>query len=506
MPGAERILPDRPSLRYLKLEAKRRLAAGEFRTLHEVQLALAREYGQPSWAKLRQLVADRESHALAQVRWIIARFRDAGQPGWIPVGDEEMREHFSGQVLAAAPGLAAQLAAGAVDLRADPVISDASAREVRLTLSGMMIMATAEAEPPYRLEGLFAIPVGARVQDTRVKTAPPAVASGDCPADMAEIADDVFDEFGLPALALAGASPGQPPWIVTKGWADLDRAEVLDATHRFPATGATMAVTALAVLRLIAENRLTLDTPANDLLRTVRLADSAITVRELLSHTGGVDSPAGMYADAVPETTPGTVIGCGGQRGVFQPSNGGCGVLGWLIADVTQTPYATAVTELVLEPLGLKTAGFPGTVFPGKRTAALDSVAGEAGDVTQYDLTPDGQFRPAGPRICVIPAAGGLWATPADMVKLGTGWSSLLPDWLARAAVTSVIPLVPHARGVGLGWLLNPDDGTAVHAGAAPGAVASLTIRVRDNRTLVVLISRMVPLDLVEARVKGAWS
>jgi hypothetical protein len=37
MPGGPRLLPDRPSLRYLKIEAKRRLAAGEFRTLHDAQ-------------------------------------------------------------------------------------------------------------------------------------------------------------------------------------------------------------------------------------------------------------------------------------------------------------------------------------------------------------------------------------------------------------------------------------------------------------------------------------
>jgi hypothetical protein len=33
-----RDLPDRPSLRHLKLEAKRRLSAGEFTTLHDAQL------------------------------------------------------------------------------------------------------------------------------------------------------------------------------------------------------------------------------------------------------------------------------------------------------------------------------------------------------------------------------------------------------------------------------------------------------------------------------------
>ena len=49
MPGAprclpERSLPERPDLRYLKLEAKRRLAAGQFPSLHDAQAAIAREH------------------------------------------------------------------------------------------------------------------------------------------------------------------------------------------------------------------------------------------------------------------------------------------------------------------------------------------------------------------------------------------------------------------------------------------------------------------------------
>src|ERR1700738_3512571 len=52
-----RTLPARPSLRHLKLEAKRRLAAGEFATLHDAQSAIAREHGLPSWARLKQACA-----------------------------------------------------------------------------------------------------------------------------------------------------------------------------------------------------------------------------------------------------------------------------------------------------------------------------------------------------------------------------------------------------------------------------------------------------------------
>jgi CubicO group peptidase (beta-lactamase class C family) len=46
------------------------------------------------------------------------------------------------------------------------------------------------------------------------------------------------------------------------------------------------------VLRLIADERVGIDDPANDHLRTVRLADGSVTVRELLGHADGVDAPA----------------------------------------------------------------------------------------------------------------------------------------------------------------------------------------------------------------------
>jgi len=48
---ASRDLPDRLSLRHSKLEAKRRLAAGEFTTLHDAQRALHRPPADPDAAR-----------------------------------------------------------------------------------------------------------------------------------------------------------------------------------------------------------------------------------------------------------------------------------------------------------------------------------------------------------------------------------------------------------------------------------------------------------------------
>ncbi len=121
----------------------------------------------------------------------------------------------------------------------------------------------------------------------------------------------------------------------------------------------------------------------------------------------------------------GPVIGCDGPRGTVWPSNGGYCVLGQLIADVTGMPYAQAATRLVLDPLGMRDSRFPA------RAADIPGAA-----VTGYTVTPDGAFEPFPAQVYTIQAVAGLWSTGADLVRLGTGWPSLLPPALAREAVT----------------------------------------------------------------------
>ena len=69
------------------------------------------------------------------------------------------------------------------------------------------------------------------------------------------------------------------------------------------------------MLRLVAEGQVRLDDPANRYLGPVRLADDTVTIRELLAHTGGVDSPGRSLADTVPELADltGPVLACSGN-------------------------------------------------------------------------------------------------------------------------------------------------------------------------------------------------
>jgi hypothetical protein len=190
--SGERALPEQPSLRYLKVEAKRRRAAGEFPTLHHAQRAIAREYGQPSWTALREAAeaaAGQEGHALAQLRWIAARFRGAGEPGWVAPGEEELREHFTEKFLSAFPParLIAMIKEVAPALRAELTVIIDRPFIAQGRLAGHLVMGETEPRAPYRLSGIRARRLGERISDQRA--AAPGTAAAAAPWKRARSAD-----------------------------------------------------------------------------------------------------------------------------------------------------------------------------------------------------------------------------------------------------------------------------------------------------------------------------
>jgi CubicO group peptidase (beta-lactamase class C family) len=494
MSDGSRSLPERPNLRFLKLEARRRLTAGEFDTLHNAQLAIAREHGLSSWTVLKESISTQprpHSHALPQVRWLLSRFSGADDPGWKAPSDAELHEHFAERFLTAVPPwrLIASLASRASQLRGELIVLNSEPLTLRAQVGDLEIDASAEAAPEHRLTGARLYPVGGRVADRRVAQPPAGRSDGDVPTVASEIADDALAEVGLPGLILGGRI-GDASWVTARGWADLDRPEVLRPEQPLPAPGMTKLITAVGVLRLAADGRVGLDDRANDHLRTVRLSDDAVTVRELLTHTAGVDSRAELFADTVPDLVSlvGPVLTCA-DRGTFKYSNAGYAALGQLIADITGSPYGEAVTGLVLEPLGMTASSFP-TAWPDD----------DAGTLTGYRLLGDGMFAAARRQVATMPATAGLWATAADLLRFATGWSSLLPDSLAGEALT---PYAENAGGarIGLGWMLNQDKGRAGHAGISPGFGASLMIHLSSGQACVALTSRQVPIEPLNGRL-----
>lgn len=496
--AAARDLPDRPSLRHSKLEAKRRLAAGEFTTLHDAQLAIAREHGMSSWAALKEHIAAAEAepgHALAQVRWVLGRYGQADAPGWTAPSRDELSEHFTEHLLTVVPPktMAAILGSVASKLREDLVLIDADSLQLTAKVADLLVEATVEPEAPHRLAVLAFSPGGAPATDTRVAQ-PPTASFGPVPEQVPGLLEDFYTQVGLVGLTAAGdwdSGPTPQTWACSRGWADLERNVPLGPGHRFPAHGITTLVTSTAVLCLVAEGAIALDDPVNGHLRSLRLADDAVTVRELLSHTGGVDSPPSVWAEAAADVVEllGPVVGCSGPRGEFAFSYGGYAVLGQLIADLTGTSFAQAATRLVLEPLGMADSW-----FPAQTPVSPDAVRG-------YRLAPDGSFEPEPLPVFALQSAGGLWSTGPDLVRFGSGWRTLLPGELAEQALRPHAQQYDSAAEIGLGWLLQRPMDAAGHNGGGPGSSVSLIMRPSTGRTSVVLTNRLVAVEPTNARL-----
>lgn len=185
-PGGPRPLPGRPSLRFLKLEAKRRLAAGEFPALHDAQVAIAWEHGLPCWTALKQRVCVQsppDCQVLPQLSWLITRFRDADQGGWTAPDEPELLEHFAPEFLAARPAseLIATIGGAAPVLRGELAVVTQTPLTAQVQIGGLDVFASVAASPPHKMTGLLAVPAGRQVTDPRISAPTLARLTGNAP-------------------------------------------------------------------------------------------------------------------------------------------------------------------------------------------------------------------------------------------------------------------------------------------------------------------------------------
>ncbi len=294
----------------------------------------------------------------------------------------------------------------------------------------------------------------------------------------------------LHAAAFGSRSPG-------------DAGDPVTVADRFRIASISKLPTAVVVLQLVAAGRLGLDDPVAPALAAalgVALGDerwAGVTVRQLLSHTGGVPKYRDQFFGGVFSSCP-DAARYGLTRGLDRPpgtahvySNLDYCLLGLLIEHVTGLPYEQAVTDLLLAPLGIT----------GMRTVAT------------HDPDPADVVHPSGEGRTYMEALGaaGAWvATPAHVVRILDSLDPadpLAPDgrfrplpadlaWLMRQPVTGVDYPEPWERTYGLGVVVWP-DGSWGHTGTVENTHTML-VRRPDGITWAILVSGKVP-DETEA-------
>jgi CubicO group peptidase (beta-lactamase class C family) len=284
----------------------------------------------------------------------------------------------------------------------------------------------------------------------------------------------------------------------------------------FQAASLSKFVTAVGAMRLVDQQRLSLDADVNAGLTSWKVPTNAfdedhpVTLRGLLSMTGGVGVPGFVcyqvdaplptltqILDGAPpaNSPPVTVIAM--PSSAYHYSGGGYEIVEALMADTLDAPFLEGMDALVLKPAEMTHSTFaqplPSELAPG-------AAKGHYGDGNQL---------PGGWRICPEHAAAGLWSTPSDLANLlllvARAWRGESRLFLSPEAAREM--LKPQNGGpYGLGAAVRDGDGSLIvmKRGQNVGYQGYLILLPAEGQGLVVMTNSDNGSILAEALIRRA--
>src|SRR6185295_15357235 len=191
------------------------------------------------------------------------------------------------------------------------------------------------------LPGLIATPVFEPVQADRFRAAYQR---------LDEFVARHMSEMGLPGLTLALVDRAGTLRASEYGFADVKAGIKVSPQTLFEIGSISKSFVAIAVLQLAEEGKLDLNKPVTNYLPWLKIESkfSPFTTHHLLSHTSGLSNIPLLLRTAA---TPLGVSFEPGTKWVY--SNIGYALLGFLIEAVDKRPFADALRQRVLVPLGM---------------------------------------------------------------------------------------------------------------------------------------------------------
>lgn len=272
------------------------------------------------------------------------------------------------------------------------------------------------------------------------------------------------------------------------GYANLEKRTPISADSAFRLASVSKQFTAMAVMILAEDGKLTYDDPISRHLPELAPYEG-VTIRHLLTHTGGlpeyydiIDTSAGMpgNADAL------ALLGKMGEA-VFAPggrheySNPGYDMLASLVAAVSGTDFAAFMQERIFEPLGMTGSLIHDHTMP----AVANRVIGYEPDGDGYKLNNDDPLNG-------IVGSGGVYSTLNDFFR----WDQALygETLVSRSrldeAFTPALLDNGESTQYGFGWRIDEYKGQRRirHGGSWVGFRTHIA-RYPDNRFTVVILS-----------------
>ena len=277
----------------------------------------------------------------------------------------------------------------------------------------------------------------------------------------------------------------------------------IDARTRFNRGSASKMFTAVAVGQLIDAGKIGLDDQVGVYVKGLSPEASAVTVRQLLTHSSGLGDffrPGNMAAMMAARTASDLLPLIANDKPAFPPgsrfaySNSGFALLGILIERVSGQSYGDYLARHIFAPTGMTSTG------PDPKPLVTLAV-GMTAMAPDHERTPTLHPAPGATEGSGSPA-GGLFSTAADMERFA---EALAANHLTRPATTaamtaSQIVAAPATasrseRRYGLGFNVGLEQGHRWfgHGGGTPGANAEFAVFPDDRLTLTVLANRDPP-------------
>jgi CubicO group peptidase (beta-lactamase class C family) len=361
----------------------------------------------------------------------------------------------------------------------------------------------------------------------------PALAAGEA-QNLNDELERLRGAHGLPALAAAAVVKGE---IVESGVAGVRvhgadiKATIYD---RFHLGSDTKAMTATLAGALIEEGKLNWDSTIGDILgadvKDINPKLAAVTLEQLLSHTGGVPTDndeigklyfssdaftlnlwtqrlktVAAWKDHAPEQAPGTA---------FHYANLGYLIAGAMIEKAAGIPWEQLIVSRLFAPLGMKTGGLGPQATTGKIDAPVGHQVDERGVITPMLWGPAADAPP------VLGPAGVAHMSILDFAGWA-GWNAgrgmrgpalVKPETLARihrphvnmGVIANAKPGTPREGEYALGWGRVKFDWTPgpvlTHGGSNSMNLA--TILVDTDRDIGIVAATNFPGDQADAALR----
>src|SRR4051794_21114489 len=188
-------------------------------------------------------------------------------------------------------------------------------------------------------------------------------------------------KFQIPGLAVGVVQTGKVLKSKGFGLSNVELHVAAGENSVFPLYSATKLFTGVAVMKLVEDGKLSLDTPITDVLDNLPAEWKAIKIRHLLNFTSGLpklrDSPRFVSLsdkkkktlsreEAIPYLSEVPLANKPGEKWVYE--NTGHNILGVIIAKLTGHSFPEFLQQRIFDPIGMSQTRFGDSkmVVPGR--------------------------------------------------------------------------------------------------------------------------------------------